>query len=378
MNNKLFLIALLFVFMFLISGCGNEAVTPDDIAPDATAETQTETEQEQVVTIEPEKDTVIIEDNAGRIVELPYPVETVVVANRYNSELIRAIGAIDHVIAVDMNTAQDREFWSEFDPDNTIGRGQRELNYEKIIELAPQVLITPKNGTWEEDEKVLEPFDIKVVVVSGYDTFDFINQVSNLGKMFGKEAEADAFISWYSDTANYITNQLSGKEKRSVYLETLREFATTFEGDFFYGMVELSGGEHIFQQKPEGLSGTEINPENVVLRNPDVIVKMITPEQALSGTGLYEAPLLEQRERVIEEIKNRPAWDDITAVKNNEVYVMSQFGHGGASKLVGAAYMAKWIYGDLLPELDPVEIERQWMEDIQGFKNIEGHFYPLP
>lgn len=321
---------------------------------------------------------VTVVDNAGRTVTLPLPVERVVVANRYNSELIRAIGAVDRIIAVDMNTAQDREFWSEFDPENTIGRGQRELNYEKIIELNPQVLILPKNGTWEEAEEILTPFDIQVLVVSGYDTGDFINQVTNLGRIFQHEDEAQAFMDWYNEILDYISGALKGQSRRRVFLETLNEFATTFEGDFFYDMVRFSGGEHIFQTRPAGITGTVINPEDVIRAKPDVIVKMITPDHALRGTGLSEAPLLEQRRRVIQEIRNRPAWDDIAAVKNNEVYVMSQFGHGGASKLVGAAYLAKWIYGDLLPGLDPIEVERRWMEDFQSFHFVEGHFYPLP
>ncbi len=354
-KKNLLLIAIILSIFIVFTGCGNKA----EKAPE-------------------EGKTVTIVDNAGRSVTLPYPIESAVVSNRYNSELIRAIGAIDKVIAVDLNTAQDREFWSEFDPDNTIGKGQRELNYEKIIELAPQVLITPKNGSWEEDEKALEPFGIKVVVISGYDTFDFKNQVTTLGTIFGAEEGASNFIKWYDKTANYISSKVTEKDKKSVYLETLTENSTSFEGDFFYGMVVLSQGEHIFQTRPEGVTGTVINPEDVVLKDPQVIVKIITPDHALSGTGLYEAPKTEQSERVISEIKNRPAWDEIDAVKNDQVYVMSQFGHGGASKLVGAAYMAKWIYGDLLPELDPVEIERQWMEDLQGFRSVEGHFYPLP
>lgn len=322
--------------------------------------------------------TITVVDNAGRTVELNYPVETAVVSNRYNSELIRAIGAIDKVIAVDENTAQDREFWSEFDPENTIGKGQTELNYEKIIELEPEVLIIPKNGTYEEAEEKLSPFGIKVLVISGYDTGDFVNQVNNLGAIFGKEEEAKYFIDWYNDIINYIGENIKDEDVRTVYLETLKPYNTTFEGDFFYDMVKFSKGKHIFNEKLEGIEGNEINPESVILENPEVIVKMITPSQALSGTGLYEAPSKEDRTNMIEEIKNRPAWDEIDAVKNNEVYVMSQFGHGGASKLVGASYMAKWIYGDKLPELDPVEIERVWMEEFQGFKFVEGHFYPLP
>ncbi|TVR90864.1 MAG: ABC transporter substrate-binding protein [Spirochaetaceae bacterium] len=324
------------------------------------------------------QDTVTVVDNAERTVTVALPVERAAVALRFNSELIRAIGANDRVIAVDMNTAQDREFWKEFNPEQTIGRGQRELNYEKIIELDPQVLILPKNGSWEEAQEVLAPFGIEVLVVSGYDTADFINQVTNLGKVFQEEEAAQEFMDWYNEVLSYIARSLEGQPRRTVFLETLNEFATTFEGDFFYDMVRFSHGEHIFRTRPHGITGTVIDPEDVIREDPDVIVKMITPDHALRGTGLSEAPLIEQRRRVINEMKNRPAWEDIAAVQNNEVYVMSQFGHGGASKLVGAAYMAKWIYGDLLPDLDPVEVERRWMEDFQGFHFVEGHFYPVP
>lgn len=356
LRKKLVLLIFLLAVAF-VAGCGGQG-------PDSSQEPSTQT--------------VTITDNAGRTVEVPYPVEEAVVVTRYNNELVRAIGAIDHVISVDMNTAQDREFWSEFDPENTVGTGQRELNYEKIIELAPQVLILPQNGTWQEAEETLAPFDIKVVVVSGYDTGDFINQVTNLGKIFGHEAGAEEFIAWYNSPLKYIEKQLAGEEKRTVYLETLTEYSTSFTGDYYADMLNFAGADHIFQELPEGLTGSIINPEDVILRNPEVIVKMITPDHALAGTGLYEAPLLEQRERVIAEIKNRPAWDEITAVQNDEVYLMSQFGHGGASKLVGAVYIAKWLYPELMTELDPQEIERQWLEDLQGFRYIDGHFHPMP
>ena len=50
-------------------------------------------------------------DDVGREIVLEKPLTRVVVALRYNSELIRAIGSIDKVIAVDANTAQDRIYW---------------------------------------------------------------------------------------------------------------------------------------------------------------------------------------------------------------------------------------------------------------------------
>ena len=320
-------------------------------------------------------ETITLTDNVGREVELPYPVETAAVALRYTNELIRACGAIDHVIAVDLNTAQDRDYWGMFDPENVIGKGQRELDYEQIIKLAPQVLILPANGSYEEAIEKLEPFGIKVFVISGYDTDDFVNQCENIGKMFNVEDKANAFCQYFTDKLAYIDEQLKDVEPRTYYYEGNTDYATILEGDTFYRMFELAHARNIFAEDAEGINAKEVDPEAVIQRDPDVIVKCITPDAARSGTGLYSPPPLEQFREVYQSIISRPAWDSVKAVKNDEIYFMTQFSHGGACKLVGTMYIAKWLYPDLLPELDPDEVFRAWMEDFQGFKNVEGHFY---
>lgn len=319
--------------------------------------------------------TVKLTDNMGRQVELPHPVKTAVVANRYNSELIRACGAIDRVIAVDMNTAQDREYWGMFDTENVIGKGQTELNYEKIIALEPQVLILPDNGSVDEAEEKLAPFGIKVFVISGYDTADFANQCKNIGVMFGVEDSAQKFYDYFHKIETYIATQLKDQPKRSIYLETTTDYSTVIPGNAFYGMSVASGAYNIFSENIASVNASKVDPEQIITRQPQYIIKVITPAQALQGTGLYYPPQKQQFIDKIAEIKARPGWDEIPAVKNNDIYLMTQFSHGGASKLVGAAYIAKWVYPDLLPDLNPDEVFRAWMEDFQGFKNIEGHFY---
>ena len=321
--------------------------------------------------------TITLTDNLGREVELPYPVTRAVVANRYNSELIRACGAIEYMVGADMNTVQDREYWKNYSLDSVIGKSQRDLNYEKIIELKPQVLILPHNGAVEEAEEKLEPFGIKVFVISGYDTGDFRNQVTNIGKMFNTESEAREFLDYFSKPFEYINKMLEGVEKRTIYFETTRDYATTFPGGYYFTMVEYAGGNNIFSNPPSDLKESEIDPEAIIKASPEFIVKNITPDKALAGTGVYAPPVLEQREAEIQALKQRPGWDEIQAVQNNNVYVMSQFGHGGASKLIGALYIAKWMYPELLTELDPDEYFRAWLEDFQGFKYLDGHFYPV-
>ncbi len=322
------------------------------------------------------KDLTLV-DNAGRTVVFKKPVEKAVVANRYNSELIRACGAIDKVIATDMGTAQDREYWANFDPKNVIGKGAKSLNYEKIVDLAPEVLILPKNGTYEEAAEKLAPFGIKVFVLSGYDTADFKNQVENIGKMFGTEKKAQKFYNYFNSKLNYIKKNIPEDKKKTLYLETTRNLASTVPGDYFYNMTVYGGAKNIFATDFKSIKKSEIDPEVVIERNPQVIIKLITPKTAIAGTGVYQAPEKEQFLETYNMMKERAGWEDIAAMKNDNVYFMTQFSHGGASKLVGAIFIAKWLYPDLLPDLDPEEVYRAWMEDFQGFKKVEGHFYNI-
>ena len=325
-----------------------------------------------------ENKTIILTDNVGRDVELPYPVTRAVVALRYNNELIRACGAIQYVVAADLNTAQDRNYWSNFDPDIVIGKSQRELNYEQIIQLNPQVVILPHNGAYKEAEEKLAPFGIKIFVISGYDTSDFNNQVTNIGKMFNTEKQAQKFLDFFTEPLDLIQKKLEGIEKRTLYFETTRDYSTSFPGGYYFNMIKYSGAKNIFENPSEKLNKKEIDPEAVITGNPEFIVKNVTPDKARSGTGVYEPPPQDQMESVVIAIGNRPGWDEISAVKNNKVFLMSQFGHGAASKIMGSIYIAKWIYPDIFTELDPDEYFRAWLEDFQGFRFIDGHFYPHP
>ena len=263
-----------------------------------------------------EAKSITVVDDTGREVTIPQPLEKVVVANRYNSELIRGIGAIDKVVAVDKNTAQDRVYWSQFDPDNVIGKGQSELNYEKIAELGAQVLITPDNGTWEEDIKKLEPFGIQVVVVSGYNNAELPKEIEILGKLFGKDIFGDPTI-----------------------------------------------------------TGKTIDPEKILLEDPDLIIKT-SSGPALKNTGVYTPPTAEDYSTISTEMLSRAGWSDLKAVQNDDFYVTTGFCAGGLGKMIGTAYTAKWLYPEQMKDVDPDAIFDEWME-IQGVDPVEGHVFQV-
>ncbi len=337
------LIILLFVLIFLISACG----TVNDTGG---------------------ADTVIT-DSIGRKVEVNLPLNRVVVANAYNTELINAVGAIDTVVGVDYAIYQDSEAYKgRFVKDQVIGQSQRELNYERIIELAPQALILTGNGNWKDAEEKLSPFGIKVIVLDAYYADKFYDNCKLTGILFGQEERANELIEYFSSKLRYIDDQLKNVPQKTVYFEYRREGNTTVPGDYFYNMVKFARGRNIF----DDAANVSVKSESIVFRNPQYIVKVGESNIAAHYLPPDEKEFLRRKAEII----NRPGWDSIDAVKNNKILLLSHFCHGGASKLVGTMYIAKFMYPELLPELNPEEVFKVWLEKYQGLKYISGHTYP--
>lgn len=310
----------------------------------------------------------IIQDSIGRNVEVSLPLTRVVVANGYNAELINAVGALDAVVGVDYGIYQDEEeYKGRFKYNQVIGKSQRELNYEKIIELAPQALILTGNGNWEEAEKKLSKFGIKVIVVDAYYTDQFFDNCKLLGKLFGKEEKANEISEYFIKQLEYVQFNLKNAPKKTVYFEYRREGNTTVPGDYFYNMVKYSGADNIF----EDAINVSVSSESIIERNPLYIVKVGQD----NIPAKYIPPTEENMKAVKKEIISRAGWDCIEAVKKDNILLLSHFSHGGASKIIGSLYIAKFIYPEYLPDLDPEAAFNKWLE-YQNLRYIEGHTYP--
>lgn len=322
-------------------------------------------------------ETKVVVDGLGREVEIPWPVERAVVASRYNNELVRACGAIDRVIAVDSFTAQDSVYWPQFDPDNVIGKGQSELNYEKIVELGAQVLITPKNGTWEQDIEMLEPFGIKVLVVSGYDAANICEQIDAVGRIFGEEENAEKLRGLYEENKQRLEACLANvNEKKTVYWEYGDPYTTCIPGtsnDGWHTMITTAGGINIFGD--ESLAGKEIDPEAILTADPDLIIKT-TSGFALKNSAVYTPPTEEMFQEVVDEMLSRPGWSDLTAVKEGNFYCTTAFGSGALGKLIGSLYVATWLYPEECSSIDPDAVLAQWLS-LQEVGPIDGHIYKV-
>lgn len=318
---------------------------------------------------------ITIIDGVGREITLDKPVTRAVVASRYNNELIRAMGNIDNVIGVDTNTAQDRVYWPQFNPDEVIGTGQNDLNYEQIIKLAPEVLITPKNSSYETDIEKLAPANIQVIVVTGWDTASMVEQLDILGQVFGNEQGAKKVSDFFTEMMDEVAGRVANIEpKKTIYWEYGDDYTTAIPGtsnDGWHQMMVSAGGINIFDDPT--IQTKTIDPEHILAADPSLIIK-VTSGKALKNTGVYTPPTQEEFAEIAQEMVARPGWSDLQAVSTGNFYITTGFAAGGLGKMIGVVYAASWLYPEAMAGVDPDAVFAEWME-MQGQTEVPDHVY---
>lgn len=324
----------------------------------------------------PANSTINIVDSAGRSVDVPYPLQSVVVLWSNPAKEMRAIGAVDRIIGMDQSTKDevDKGTLPELADVPVVGT-QEEPNYEKIAELNPDAVICLSAGYPPEPDEIqakLEPFGIKVVGLDFYRTEVWFDEIEKLGKMLDKEKEAseyaDFFRSYY-DQVNNAIDSIPDAEKKSVYFEGAKRYQTYGGAGYGSGipnMIRASGGKDLYPEREE--LAFEVNPEDVAKRNPDVIFK---------GTSLgWNAENDTEFQNLRSEILNRTELASTNAVKNGQVYVISFDVAGGAGKKFGPVFLAKALYPEKFQDLDPLAFYREYLEKFQGLKYQGIYFYP--
>jgi iron complex transport system substrate-binding protein len=93
-----------------------------------------------------------------------------------------------------------------------------------------------------------------------------------------------------------------------VYVEIYSSpYTSVGRGTFIDGLIKLAGGQNIFENETAGYP--KPSAEAIITLNPD---KIVFPSSM--GVDL---------ERSLAEVKARDAWDSITAIKNDAMYVVT-------------------------------------------------------
>lgn len=270
----------------------------------------------------------MVTDREGTEVNIPTKIEKIISTAPSNTEVLMALGLGDKLVAIDKYSTDIEGINTELPQIDFLNP-----DAETIIGLEPDIVIASghnKTGSVEDPFKAISEAGIPVVYIPSSDSIDgiykdieFIADVVN-ERSKGKEIVDDmkAQVEEIKAIGDTIT------DKKSVYFEiSPAPYLSSFgKSTFLNEMIEIIGAKNIFENEEGWISPTA---EAIIDANPDVII---------TNAGYMENPT--------EEIKSRDAWENVNAIKNNEVYLVDQNASSRPSQNVIKALeqMAKAVY----------------------------------
>lgn len=323
-------------------------------------------------------------DSADRIVTVPMPLERIVVYSSYAIEGLRAIGVDldEKIVGVYNYIQQNGEYYPQVKDKPTVG-SYKEIDYEKIAELKPQVVLfyTASQPFVSEDKITIS--GAKVVYLDVYMPDALESDLGVVGFLFGKEKEMKKVIDWHQQISSKIEDKikyLSQDEKPRAFLYNYPDsylpegvFATKNKNSSFHQVFVKAGLINIAADLPE--DSPHVEPEWILEQDPDVIIGKVGAKKELSG---YLAEDSRNLTELREKIRNAPGINGTKAARENKIFLICTDIDSGIDDIVGISYVAKCLHPDLFGDLDPIELHREYIEDLQGLEYKGIWFDPLP
>jgi len=323
--------------------------------------------QIKLIIVGKEKQLTLV-DSADRIVTANKPVERVVIAYWIDAATtLQALKAEDVVVGVTDVIVNKPILFPELSELPCIGGLYPCLDYEKILELEPDVVLTGGAAvgmmSYDEIQDKIESLDPDIVVLRFDHCYpsSYPDEVRKLGYILDREEEAEELIDFIERYLNEIeekVSDISSDERTKVYIEFFMDYYTSGEGTVFNEYIEMAGGKNIFSDISGYIYAAE--PEAVIARNPEVIIHNVGG--AYAGKVNYESDDVTALRDKRDEIMNRAGFAKVPAVDSGRVYTTGSDVVLTAIYPVGVSYYAKWFYPEEFADLDPNAIHQEYLD----------------
>jgi len=177
------------------------------------------------------------------------------------------------------------EVISSLQPDLIIGDFNRHKGiYKQLQEIAPTIILKSRNATYEEN----------------------IDSFKKIAEAVGKTKQMDDRLALHEERLEAAKKKVDPKDDRKVMVGVFRADSLTAHGETSFDgeLLEKIGIENAVTKTAEPT--VTITLEQMVKWDPDVIF------------------MAEADPKLLKEWKNNPLWNQITAVKNKEVYEVNR------------------------------------------------------
>jgi iron complex transport system substrate-binding protein len=332
------------------------------------------------------QDKITVVDLAGRTVEVPHGAKKVILGEGrmfYATVVLDKEKPFAQLAAIGDDLPKfDPDTWDKYlarfpeakDVPMIGAAASADFSVEKALELNVDVLVV----TLGFYDKIKESGVIETLEKAGVPTVfvDFrerptqntVPSILLLGRIFGKEAEAQAFADFYMAQMRRVymgLGNLKADQRPLVFAERAAG------GNFNFGeFIAEAGGFNLGTKFLTGVSGV-LNPEAVVVENPPFIVvtganwSKSNPGNTAVWLG-YDTDEAQAKEQLA-GLMQRPGFPELKAVKDGNVMAIYHQFYQSPYHFVAVQALAKWLHPDRFADLDPVAT----------FKELHERFLPI-
>jgi iron complex transport system substrate-binding protein len=324
--------------------------------------------------IDGEDEEITLIDSANRTVTIKKPIDRVITLGGYDTEIMYMMGEQDKIVGIADWFAMQTYYKACLPKHSELPTFETsaDIDFERVIALNPDVLFT-----WHYYGNEIEAHLPNVIPVACFDFFDpeiMREEMAKFGYLFNKKgwekSYFEEFHDKYIDLIKAKTDGISDDMKPLVYSEKSSKAYNTFPDRALKQKIETSGGKLMFSEVKTNRSYIEISPEEVISRNPDIIIKDASSRGPYTG---YDIDDKQKPKPLRDEIMNRTELANVSAVKNGTVYILDVVLRSGPLYPVAVAYYAKIFHPDLFKDLDPRKVHQAYLDCIGSNYGAEKH-----
>lgn len=295
MKRKLTLVMIMLIIMSTLAACAGENQEQVQQPQQPTEAEQNQQEEAKLPTV----------DRAGNEVTIPSEINKIISISPSNTEMIVDLGFGDKLVAVDKYSGdiegipEDIPYFDIMNPD-----------VEQLVSLEPDIIYATGMSLSDGNDpfKPIKDMGITVVYIPSSDSIEGIYEDITFiaHSLQVKEKGQEIVEKMKTKVAEFKEKGSTIENKKTVYFEIagapkLYSFGS---GVFLNEMIELLGAENIFADQEKWIS---VSDEIIVAANPDIILTNV-----------------DYIENAVDEIKKRPGWENVTAIKNNDIYYIDR------------------------------------------------------
>ncbi|MBP9008776.1 MAG: Periplasmic binding protein [Euryarchaeota archaeon ADurb.Bin294] len=327
-----------------------------------------------------------ITDGYGRTVTIPAEVKEVICSGSGCLRYLTYLEGQDLIVGVDSIEKEpqtmDARGYALLNPQfkdyPLFGEFRGKDDPEKIIGIAPQLIFktgltgagTTATTNAEEGNKLTEKTKIPVVMIAygslrdAKEQAEMFNGLRIMGDVIGKKDRADELISYIEETIADLkrrTQDIPESEQKTAYV----------------GGVSYAGAHGIISTEPAYPPFLWLNIKNVAgkmgTQHADVAKEAIVdwdPEFLFMDVGTLQM----DSEGGIGELKNDPALQGLTAVKEGKVYGVLPYNFYNTNYenvLADAYYIGKIVYPEKFSDIDPEAKANEIMTKFLGSSPLD-------